>query len=61
MRGTPTQFVDLVNHPDRINYNLSSLENAIIGASTVPPDLLQQLKNDLKIKGQIFIRFFSLV
>lgn len=51
LRGTPTQFVDLVDHPERSKLNLSSLENAIIGASTVPPDLLQKMKAELKIKG----------
>jgi hypothetical protein len=31
LRGVPTQFIDLLNHPDRANYDLSSLENLIAG------------------------------
>ena len=33
--------------------DLTSLENGIIGASTVPPDLLEKMKNDLKLKGGV--------
>lgn len=47
----PTLFVDLLNHPERKNYNLSSLKNTLIGASTVPPDLLKLMKDELKIKN----------
>jgi fatty-acyl-CoA synthase len=50
MRGTPTQFLDLLNHPERKNHNLTSLENAVIGGSTVPPDLLMKMKGALNIK-----------
>jgi acyl-CoA synthetase (AMP-forming)/AMP-acid ligase II len=31
LRGVPTQFVDLLNHPDRQKYDLSSLENLVLG------------------------------
>lgn len=31
IRGTPTQFVDLLNHKERSSYDLSSLENFILG------------------------------
>ena len=50
IRGTPTQYVDLLNHPERKNFNIRKLENIIVGGSTVPPDLLAKLKNDLKVK-----------
>ena len=35
LRGVPTQFIDLLNHPDRTNYDLSSLENLIAGGRFV--------------------------
>ena len=31
LRGVPTQFVDLLNHPDRKNFDLSCLKNLIAG------------------------------
>ena len=31
LRGVPTQFVDLLNHPYRAKFDLSSLENLIAG------------------------------
>ena len=50
IRGTPTQYIDLINHPERKNHNISSLENGIVGGSTVPPDLLQKMTDVLNIK-----------
>ncbi len=49
LRGTPTQYFDILNHPDRHKYNLSSLKNAVIAGSTVAPDLLEKLRKDLKV------------
>ncbi len=49
LRGTPTQYFDILNHPDRHKFDLSSLKNAVIAGSTVAPDLLAILKKDLKI------------
>ena len=48
--GSPTLYVDLLNHPDRKKYDISSLQNTLIGASTVPPDLLLKMKSELGIK-----------
>ena len=31
LRGVPTQFVDIINHPDRSKFQLSSLESLIVG------------------------------
>ncbi len=49
MRGVPTQFIDILNHPEVKNHDLSSLKYIVVGASTVPPDLLVKLKEQLGI------------
>jgi acyl-CoA synthetase (AMP-forming)/AMP-acid ligase II len=43
----------MINHPERKNYDLSSLQYLLCGASTVPKDLALKIKNDLKIKNTI--------
>jgi fatty-acyl-CoA synthase len=48
--ASPTLFVDLVNHPERKKYDITSLKNTIVGASTVPTDLLIKMKTDLNLK-----------
>jgi acyl-CoA synthetase (AMP-forming)/AMP-acid ligase II len=40
-----------MNHPELKNYDLSSLEYMLVGASTVPPDLLKKIKKEIKIKN----------
>ena len=56
LRGTPTQFFDLVNHPLRKKFDLSKLKYMIVGASTVPPELLMQLKKEMNIE-QFFVGY----
>ena len=55
-RGTPTQFVDLLTHPERNKHDLSSLKNAMVAGSTVSSDLVDRLKNELNIED-IFIAY----
>ena len=43
----------MINHPEREKYDLSSLENGILGGSTVPADLLNKMKLILKLKDVI--------
>ena len=43
----------MINHPERKNYDLSSLKYMLVGASTVPRDLMVKIKNDIKIKNVI--------
>jgi fatty-acyl-CoA synthase len=50
LKGAPVIFVDLLNHPEAKNHNLSSLEAILIGASTVPKDLLIKIKEKLNLK-----------
>jgi len=49
----PTQYIDILNHPERKKHDLSSLENVVVGASTVPPDLLTKLKDEMNVKNVI--------
>jgi fatty-acyl-CoA synthase len=50
IKGAPTIYLDLINHPERNKFDLSSLESMLIGASTVPQDLLLRIKKELKLK-----------
>jgi acyl-CoA synthetase (AMP-forming)/AMP-acid ligase II len=50
IKGPPTIYIDLINHPERNKFNLSSLESMLIGASTVPQDLLLKIKKELNLK-----------
>ncbi|CAF0873115.1 unnamed protein product [Brachionus calyciflorus] len=53
LRGTPTQFFDLLHHPDRKKFDLSSLRNVIFGGSTAPPELLQQMNQNFTLENII--------
>lgn len=53
LKAAPTIFFDLIHHPDRHKYDLSSLESILIGASVVPKDLLLKIKKELKLKSAI--------
>lgn len=47
IKAAPVIFMDLLNHPERKNYDLSSLRTMLIGASTVPKDLLIKLREEI--------------
>ena len=51
LRGTPTQFFDILNREERKKHDLSSLMNRFVGGSTVPADLLEKLKKELNIQN----------
>lgn len=53
IKGAPTIFMDIVNHPELKNYDISSLETMLIGAATVPKDLLLNVKEKLQLKNII--------
>ncbi|CAF0973055.1 unnamed protein product [Brachionus calyciflorus] len=53
LKGAPVIFHDIINHPERPKYDLSSLESMLIGASVVPKDLLLKIKKDLNLKHVI--------
>lgn len=50
VKGAPVIFIDMINHPERKNYDLSSLQYMLIGASNVPKTLLLKIKQDLNLK-----------
>lgn len=45
--GPPTIFLDLINHPDRDAYDLSSLRVSMTGGSTIPETLIRAMKTEL--------------
>ena len=53
LKGAPVIFHDIINHPERKNYDLSSLETMLIGAAVVPKDLLLKIKKELNMKHVI--------
>jgi acyl-CoA synthetase (AMP-forming)/AMP-acid ligase II len=46
-------YMDILNYPDLKNFDLSSLESMLVGASTVPKDLLVKIKQKLNLKHVI--------
>lgn len=50
IKGSPIIFIDLLNYPQRQQFDLSSLQLMLVGASTVPKDLLIKIKEQLKFK-----------
>lgn len=51
IKGAPIIFIDMMNHPDLKKYDMSSLEYMLLGASTIPKDLVLKMKHELKIKN----------
>jgi fatty-acyl-CoA synthase len=47
VKGAPILFMDMLNHPERSKYDLSSLKTMLVGASTVPKDLLLKLRKEI--------------
>ena len=47
--GAPIIFRDILNHPDRKNYDFSSLEFGALGASPMHIDFLRRLEKELPI------------
>lgn len=45
--GPPTIFQDLINHPDRAAFDLSSLRVSMTGGTTVPESLIRAMKTEL--------------
>lgn len=47
--GPPTLYLSLLAHPKLADYDLSSLRIAVTGASTIPPILIERMRNELGI------------
>ncbi|MAD46565.1 MAG: fatty acid--CoA ligase [Oceanospirillaceae bacterium] len=45
--GPPTLYLSLLAHPKLAQADLSSLRVAVTGAATIPPVLIEQMRNDL--------------
>jgi acyl-CoA synthetase (AMP-forming)/AMP-acid ligase II len=45
--GPPTIYQSLLAHPERANYDLSSLRLAVTGAASVPVELIRRMRSDL--------------
>ncbi|MDX3308465.1 FadD3 family acyl-CoA ligase [Streptomyces sp. NPDC054884] len=45
--GPPTVFHDLLNHPERSAYDLSSLRVSMTGGTTIPESLIRAMRKDL--------------
>ncbi|KAM9346455.1 medium-chain acyl-CoA ligase ACSF2, mitochondrial-like [Symphorus nematophorus] len=52
--GTPTMFTDMLSQ-DLHNYDLSSIEAGLMGASPCPPEILRKLRTDMNIKEMMVI------
>ena len=51
MPGPPTLFLSMLAHPKLKEFDLSSLESSVTGASTVPPILIKRMREELGIKN----------
>lgn len=47
--GPPTIYQTLLDHPNRAEYDLSSLRFAVTGAATIPVVLIERMQNELDI------------
>jgi acyl-CoA synthetase (AMP-forming)/AMP-acid ligase II len=47
--GPPTVYQSLLDHPDRADFDLSSLRFAVTGAATVPVVLIERMQSELDI------------
>ena len=45
--GPPTLYLSMLDHPDLPHMDLSSLRVAVTGASTIPPILIQRIRDEL--------------
>jgi acyl-CoA synthetase (AMP-forming)/AMP-acid ligase II len=45
--GAPTIYRSILDHPDRANYDLSSLRVAVTGAADIPVSLIDQMRAEL--------------
>lgn len=49
IKGPPVIFVDMLNHVERKNFDLSSLKLILLSAATVPIDLCLRMKNEFNL------------
>jgi acyl-CoA synthetase (AMP-forming)/AMP-acid ligase II len=49
--GPPTMFLALLDHPRRGEFDLSSLHHVIVGAASIPADLVRRVREELGVGG----------
>ena len=49
--GPPTLFLTMLAHPKLADFDLSSLRSAVTGAASVPPVLIQRMRDELGIRN----------
>ena len=49
--GPPTLFLTMLAHPKLKDFDLSSLRSAVTGAASVPPVLIQRMREDLGLRN----------
>jgi fatty-acyl-CoA synthase len=49
--GTPTMYLDILNHPDFAKYNLSSLRTGMTGASPASVQMINDVRSKMGIKA----------
>ena len=57
--GVPTQTWELLNHPDRLNYDLSSLKTLAAGGAPRPAEHVKKLMLSLKqglLLGMVYLK-----
>jgi fatty-acyl-CoA synthase len=47
--GTPTHFIDVLNHPERIEFDISTLHSGWIGGANNPPQVLNDVVDVLGV------------
>ncbi len=50
LHGVPSMFIAMLNHPDFDSFDLSSLRTGIMGGSSCPLELMQQVINRMNMK-----------
>lgn len=48
--GPPTLYLTILNHPDRSNFDLSSLRLAVTGAAAVPVEMIKRMRDELNFE-----------
>ena len=49
MPGPPTMFTAMLDHPDRVHRDLSSVRHGMIGATSIPASLVHRVRDELGI------------
>ena len=57
--GVPTQTWELLNHPERLNYDLSSLKTLGAGGAPRPAEHVKQLDSEFKSAGELIFAGYS--